>query len=141
MRYFKTYLITLVIISILLFCGKEDPLEIVESCKSCKFAGQYSGVIHDIAGYTNCSGCVPYKDTMFTGDFLVQSLDNDRISILRLYDKYEWKFDYFSEKGCYPLRNDPIVKESFIFSGDTLKYFYSLSGGGGYHRLRFEGMK
>jgi hypothetical protein len=78
---------------------------------------------------------------MFRGDFLVQSLDNNSISILRMYDKKEWTLTYFSENGQYTLRNDPIVKESFNFSGDTLKYFYTLNGGGGYQRLSFEGVK
>ncbi len=122
----------ILMISMLFSCEKE------ESCQSCKFIGQYSGTFHDVAA---CYGCIPFRDTMFSGTFLVQSPHGDSISILRLYDKYEWKFAV-QENGLYSRGAGTPWRESFTFnSQDSLQYFSNISGGGGYFRLTFKGGK
>jgi hypothetical protein len=113
-------------------CGKE------EKCQPCTLSGVYTGVFHDVAG---CYGCVPFRDTMFSGSFVVESTTHDSVRITRSHDKYEWKFA-FSELGKYSVAgNIPLIEEFTFKSGDSLSYFYNRGGSGGYFRTTFEGKR
>ncbi len=113
-------------------CSKEEP------CQTCSLAGVYSGVFHDIAA---CYGCVPFRDTVFTGSFVVTSTDHDSLKIVRSHDKYEWKFAFSSDKK-YRINSNGSLWEEFTFkSADSLSYFYNLGGSGGYFRSTFEGKR
>ncbi len=103
-----------------------------------KWVGTYLGNFHQVAG---CYGCVPYLDSIFTGLFYVQMLQTDTIEIKRLYDSYVWHFavndsNEYSRWGCC------TVGESFSFhEPDSLIFYYSNGGSGGYFRETFEGKK
>ncbi len=106
--------------------------------KNCKWEGQYKGTFHDVAA---CFGCIPFRDTTFTGSFLIKSLEQDSILIIRSFDQYEWRLP-FSENGIFSLNAGPSWGESFTFiREDSLKYYSNRSGSGGYFRTTFEGAK
>ncbi len=129
--------IPVIVFSVLLLqaCKKETQQT---TCDACYLRGTYMGSFHQVAG---CYGCMPYLDSIFTGSFIVDTLHNDSIVIKRVYDNYEWKFEYndsaqFSRWGCC------TVGESFEFkSPDSLRFYYNNGGSGGYFREEFFGKK
>lgn len=121
-------------ITLITSCKKDNTQS---PCEACSLIGTYLGTFHDVGG---CYGCIPYTDTTFTGSFTVDTLHNDSIIITRNFDSYERRFAYndtsYSGSICC------AIVESFTFEqGDTLRYFYSLGGSGGYSREEFWGKK
>jgi hypothetical protein len=120
----------------LVYGCKKDVISV--NCERCKWVGTYSGTFHDVAG---CYGCVPYIDSTYNGNFVVDTLSNDSIIIIRTYDNYEWRFAY-TDTGKYSRWGCCTVGESFEFIlPDTLTYFYNNGGSGGYFRQEFTGNK
>ncbi len=107
-------------------------------CERCKVIGVYSGTFHDVAG---CYSCIPYLDTTYSGNFVVDTLPFDSIKITRNYDNYVWRFAY-NDTGKYSRWGCCTVGESLEFKlPDSLTYFYNNGGSGGYFREEFKGKK
>jgi len=101
-------------------------------------AGTYEGEFHAVAG---CYACIPYLDSTYAGNFLVEAFDKDSIKLIRSYDKYNWTFP-FSADGNYSRSACCTMGESFTFtSSDSLNYFYNMGGSGGYYRITFNSIK
>lgn len=129
-------LISLFVIS-LTACKKQTTTDSIV-CERCKVIGIYTGTFHDVAG---CYGCVPYLDTTYSGNFVVDTIPLDSIKITRSYDSYEWRFAY-NDTGKYSRWACCTVGESVEFNWpDSLIYFYNNGGGGGYLRKEFFGKK
>jgi hypothetical protein len=78
---------------------------------------------------------------MFSGSFIVTYNSDDSIKILRSHDQYTWKFP-LSNDSVSTMSSGPTWGISFTFNlGKKLKYFENRSGGGGYFRTTFEGVK
>jgi hypothetical protein len=130
--FFINKLMVLLLVSLLVSCDKDS------QCQSCEIFGKYYGDFHDVAG---CYGCIPYRDTIYRGNFLVEPLTNDSIKITRSYDEYTWRFPA-STSNKYQQNSGSAWGESFDFnSSDSLAYFYNRGGSGGYFRITFEGKK
>ena len=108
------------------------------TCKACNAIGNYAGIFHQTAG---CYACVPYLDSTFTGNFVVDTLHFDSIIITRSYDNYQWRFSY-NDTGSYSRWACCTVGESFTFvQPDSLIYYYNNGGSGGYFREEFSGKR
>lgn len=115
-------------------CKKEN----TATCSGCHLIGTYAGAFRQTAG---CYACTPYLDSVFTGNFTVDTLHNDSIVITRSYDNYQWRFAY-TDSSVYSRWACCTVGESFTWTQtDSLIYFYNNGGSGGYFREEFAGKR
>ena len=128
---FRDICIVVLILLSIISCTKESPIQ------SHKYEGRYLGTFHDVAA---CFGCVPSRDTMYSGSFEVTYIQDDSINISRSHDNYQWKFALSSD-SVYTLSGYKWAEIFTFKSNNTLHYYYNRSGSGGYFNTTFEGIK